>query len=207
MRFEIPTIIPTKVAEQFKAAVGTQQLTDAGHTVVGFATMAAKKANDSRLDLNAKFEPQVREARKTALAAVKSVREARVRLESSVDPLVDRALERLPENVSDTVAEVRKVTKQAVATTDRRVVDLIEFATAIPAKPVRRTVATKAAVKTAAAKSAPKSTAKAAPATQAASKPASVRKARVAKPAIAKPAIAKPASAKPATVKTARKAA
>ena len=30
-------------------------LTDAGHTAVGFATMAAKKANDVRLDLNGRY--------------------------------------------------------------------------------------------------------------------------------------------------------
>jgi hypothetical protein len=205
MRFEIPTIIPTKVAEQFKAAVGTQQLTDAGHTVVGFATMAAKKANDSRLDLNAKFEPQVREARKTALAAVKTVRNARVRFESSVDPLVDRALERLPENVSDTVAEVRKVTRQAVASTDRRVVDLIEFATAIPSKPVRRPAA--ATTMTKSAKTAPKS------APKSIAKPVAARQARAAQPASTKRVSTKPvkpvstkATAKPAKA-AARKAA
>ncbi len=173
----LPSVLPADLSEKF---------TDAGHTAVGFVAMAAKQANDSRLDFNARFEPQVRDFRKSAINAVKAVTTARGRVVSSVDPVVDRLVERLPDTVSetiaDTVAEVRKVTRQAADTVEGRVIDAIEFATAIPAKAVRRTPA--AAAKPAAAKSVP-------------------AKASMAKKPVSKKTVAEKTVAKPVAKKTA----
>jgi hypothetical protein len=143
MRFELPTsITPSVLSDKVMNALPgdvSKGLTDASHTAVGFATMAMKRANDNRLDVNAKFEPQVRELRKSALGAIKAVRVVRERVETTIDPLFDRAVERFPEAVQDTVAELRKVSRQAAATAESRMVEAIEFVTAIPTKAVRRT--------------------------------------------------------------------
>ncbi len=151
MRYELPTFTsrPSRLTSGLASAISSQltpamtaKLTEAGHTVVGFAAMAAKQANDSRLSVNARFEPQVRDLRKTAVGTVKSASAARTRLADTVDPIVDRLVERLPETIADTVAEtiseVRKVGRQSVGTVEQRVIEAIEFATAIPATAVRR---------------------------------------------------------------------
>ncbi len=144
MRFELPTsITPSAISDKvMKALPGdlSTSITDAGHTAVGFATMAFKRANDARLDVNAKYEPQVRELRKNAIGIVKSAAVARQRVESAIDPVLDRAVERLPETLQDSAAEIRKVSRQAAIASERRIVDVIEFATAVPTKAVRRTV-------------------------------------------------------------------
>ena len=169
MRFELPTIsslptLPTLPALPTLPGDVTAKLTDAGHTAVGFAAMAAKQANDSRLELNGRFEPRVRDLRKNAVGTVKSVSAARLRLAETVDPIVDRMVERLPdtvaETIADTVAEVRKVSRQTAHNVELRVIEAIEFATAIPAKPVRRSTQKTAAAtgtKVATAKKAVKS--------------------------------------------------
>ncbi len=151
MRYELPTFTsrPSRLTSGLASAISSQltpamtaKLTEAGHTVVGFAAMAAKQANDSRLSVNARFEPQVRDLRKTAVGTVKSASAARTRMADTVDPIVDRLVERLPETIADTVAEtiseVRKVGRQSVGTVEQRVIEAIEFATAIPATAVRR---------------------------------------------------------------------
>ena len=139
MRFELPSDI-------------NKSLTDAGHTAVGFAATAAKRANDARLDTNARFQPQLVEARKRALELVENFDAARVRIESTVEPIVAAAVDRLPENVQDAVAEYRKVRVELVAKAHQNVVKAIEFATAVPVAPKAGT----SRATTAKAKKAPK---------------------------------------------------
>jgi polyhydroxyalkanoate synthesis regulator phasin len=237
MRFELPTQNIRPAVERLVKALPlkapfsalpnlptdsvTSSITDAGHTAVGFAAMAAKKANDSRLDFNAKFESQVREARKNALAAANTVRTARNRVQTTVDPLVDRAIERLPEVVAETaaetVSEVRKSSRKLASQADRKVVELIEFVTAVPAKPVRRTPAPTATSEAPARRStkkapATKSPATKSPATKASAKAApkaSAKKAPVARAqkAASKTAVKAVKSTAKSTVKSARRAA
>ncbi len=126
MRFELPSDL-------------NKSLTDIGHTAVGFATLAAKRANDARLDTNVRFKPQVVEARKRALQVVETLQTARLRVESAVEPLVDRAVDRLPENVQDGVGEFRKVRVEFAAKAHDGVVKAIKFATAIPVVPMAKT--------------------------------------------------------------------
>ena len=71
-------------------------LTDAGHTVVGFATLALKKGNDVRLDTAKTFESQIGDLRMQALALVEKVDETATELEERFEPLVSRMSERLP---------------------------------------------------------------------------------------------------------------
>lgn len=153
MRFELPADL-------------TKSLTDASHTAVGFATLAAKRANDARLDANARFEPQVLEARQRALTVVETIETARVRVETTVDPLVERAVERLPENVQDAVSEYRRMGKELAARAHDGAVRAIEFATAVPVTAAPKAAPAAAAPKAKAPKAAaPKTAPKSAPKT------------------------------------------
>ncbi len=184
MRFELPSDL-------------NKSLTDIGHTAVGFATLAAKRANDARLDTNMRFKPQVIEARKRALQVVETLQTARLRVESAVEPLVDLAVDRLPENVQDTVGEIRKSRVEFAAKAHDGVVKLIKFATAVPVVPMAKTAkttrTTAKAVRT--TKSAAKSATKAV--RSATAKPKAVKATRVAR--VAKPAAVEDARTSKAT--------
>ncbi len=184
MRFELPSDL-------------NKSLTDIGHTAVGFATLAAKRANDARLDTNMRFKPQVIEARKRALQVVETLQTARLRVESAVEPLVDLAVDRLPENVQDTVGEIRKSRVEFAAKAHDGVVKLIKFATAVPVVPMAKTAKTTSttakAVRT--TKSAAKSATKAV--RSATAKPKAVKATRVAR--VAKPAAVEDARTSKAT--------
>ena len=212
MRFELPSDL-------------NKSLTDIGHTAVGFATLAAKRANDARLDTNVRFKPQVVQVRKRALQVVETLQTARLRVESAVEPLLDRAVDRLPENVQDTVGEIRKSRVEFAAKAHDGVVKVIKFATTVPVVPMAKTTTKPAAagaatitkaVRTAksaadsAAKSATKSvrTATAKPVAKATrvarvAKPKAVKAARVAKSTAVK-ATKAPRTAKPTAIKAAR---
>ena len=182
MRFELPADL-------------TKSLTDASHTAVGFATLAAKRANDARLDANARFEPQVLEARQRALTVVETLETARVRVETTVEPLVERAVERLPENVQDAVGEYRRMGKELAARAHDGAVRAIEFATAVPVTAAPK-AATTAAPKSAKARRTPKAT-KAPKATASKTAPKAAAKS-VAKSA-AKPKAARSTTRRPRT--------
>ena len=85
-------------------------LTDAGHTAVGFATMAAKRANDVRLDLNDRYDEQTKDLRTNMLTVVEKFADVRTKVEARVDPVIETLTERLPaparkvvENLTDSV--------------------------------------------------------------------------------------------------------
>ena len=209
MRFELPSDL-------------NKSLTDIGHTAVGFATLAAKRANDVRLDTNVRFKPQVVEARKRALQIVETLQTARLRVESAVEPLLDRAVDRLPENVQDTVGEIRKSRVEFAAKAHDGVVKVIKFATAVPVVPMAKK--TKTASTTAVTAAGAATTAKAVRTTKAATKAVrsatakpvakATRVARVAKVKVVKPtrvvkstavkATKATRTAKPTAVKAAR---
>jgi starch synthase len=71
-------------------------LTDAGHTVVGFATLALKKGNDVRLDVSKKYEAQLNDLRSQALTLAERADETVSEIEDRVEPLVHRVTDRLP---------------------------------------------------------------------------------------------------------------
>ena len=160
-------------------------LTDAGHTAVGFATMAAKKANDVRLDFNGRYDEQTKDLRTNMLTVVEKFADVRTKVEARIDPMIETFAERLPaparkvvENLTDSVKEAQNKAHQFVV--DALTVEATKPAVKKPtasAKTAKAPVATKtAATKTAAKKTAAKTAAakKSAPATRktAATKPA-----------------------------------
>jgi hypothetical protein len=71
-------------------------LTDAGHTVVGFATLALKKSNEVRLDVSKKYEAQISDLRSQALTLAERAGETVSEIEDRVEPMVNRVTDRLP---------------------------------------------------------------------------------------------------------------
>jgi hypothetical protein len=61
-------------------------LTDAGHTVVGFATLALKKGNDVRLDVSKKYEAQLNDLRSQALTLAERADETVSEIEDASSP-------------------------------------------------------------------------------------------------------------------------
>jgi hypothetical protein len=102
-------------------------LTDAGHTVVGFATIAAKKAADLRQDfvtnvadrtevderLVATVKPFIGVARQRAFQLVSTMEDVTAGIDARIDPMVDAATDRLPNQVAkpvhEAVVELRRV--------------------------------------------------------------------------------------------------
>ena len=158
-------------------------LTDAGHTAVGFATMAAKKANDVRLDLNDRYEGSIVDFRKQALVVVKRAEAVRADVEARVEPVVTKVVDRLPEPAQKIINDATEAAKQL----QTKSYDFVVKALTVDEKS-----ATTAKATTPAAKSAPKA--------------AAAAKKTVAKKSAVKPAVKK-AAAKPAAKKASVKAA
>ena len=150
-------------------------LTDAGHTAVGFATMAAKKANDVRLDLNGRYDEQTKDLRTNMLTVVEKFADVRTKVEARIDPMIETFAERLPaparkvvENLTDSVKEAQNKAHQFVV--DALTVEATKPAVKKPIVSAKAPKTSKApvATKTAAKKTAAKTTAakKSAPATR-----------------------------------------
>ncbi len=128
-------------------------LTDAGHTVVGLATMAAKKANDVRLDVSDRYEEQTADFRSNLLTVVEKLADVRTKVEARVEPIVESLTDRLPAPARKVVETMTESVKDAQSKAHRMVVDALTVdapkATAPAAtKPaVRKPAAKKVAVK------------------------------------------------------------
>jgi hypothetical protein len=157
-------------------------LTDAGHTAVGFAAMAAKKANDVRLDLTDRYEDSFDGLRSQALVAVKRVETVRADMEARVEPVIAKMIDRLPEPAQKVVNDTTEAAKDLQARSYEFVVK------ALTVTQPTKAAATKAAAPKAATPKA--ATPKAAP-----------------KKSVAKKAVAKKAPVKPVAAKTTAKAA
>ena len=152
-------------------------LTDAGHTAVGFATMAAKKANDVRLDFNNRYVGSPVDFRKQALVLVQRAESVRVDVEARVEPVVAKVVDRLPAPAQKLINDATDAAKELQSKSYDFVVKALTVETAAPTAktPVRKTAAktTPAARKAAAKPAARKTAAKTAPAARkAAAKPA-----------------------------------
>ena len=86
-------------------------LTDAGHTVAGFATLAAKKATEVRSDVAERYEAQLAESRKAALNVVTRIEGARTSFEAKVEPVVAKVTDRLPEPAQKVIADMTEARK------------------------------------------------------------------------------------------------
>ena len=86
-------------------------LTDAGHTVAGFAALAAKKATEVRSDFAKRYEAQVSESRKVALDVVTRLEGARSAFDAKVEPVVAKVTDRLPEPAQKVIADMAEARK------------------------------------------------------------------------------------------------
>jgi hypothetical protein len=170
-------------------------LTDAGHTVVGLATMAAKKANDVRLDMSDRYEEQTADLRSNLLTVVEKFADVRTKVEARVEPVIESFTDRLPAPARKVVETMTESVKDAQDKAHRMVVDALTVEVPV-AKPATKTAAKPATPKTAARKTA-KTTA---------AKKIAVKK-PVAKTSTAKTSTAKAAATKAPAKKAARKAA
>ncbi len=165
-------------------------LTDAGHTAVGFATMAAKKANDVRLDLNDRYDEQSKDLRTNMLTVVEKFADARTKLEARIDPVIETMTERLPAPARKVVENLTDSVKQAQAKAHQFVVDALTVeAPKTTAKPSVKTSAKKTSVRAAKAPVAKKA---------AVTKTTAAKKAAVTKTAAKKPVARKAAVRKAA---------
>jgi hypothetical protein len=86
-------------------------LTDAGHTAVGFAALAYKKAIDVRHDLTDRYEESFVDFRKQALVAVKRAESVRSDVEARIEPVVAKVVDRLPEPAQKLVNDATEAAK------------------------------------------------------------------------------------------------
>jgi hypothetical protein len=212
--FETPTIDIQEIRST---------LTEAGNTAAGFAVLAAKRANDLRLDATSRYSSQINEFRKQALVVVNRVESVRADMEAAVEPTLTKVLDRLPAPAAKVAAQAQEAVKSFQVKAHDMVVEALSAevpaaktasssaaATATKAKPSEGTAA-KAAKKTVAkAEKAPKTVkavktvkvTKLVKAAKSAAKPAKAVKTSSAKAVVAKPAAKKVArSAKPATAR------
>jgi hypothetical protein len=172
--FETPTIDIQEIRST---------LTEAGNTAAGFAVLAAKRANDLRLDATSRYSTQINEFRKQALVVVNRVESVRADMEAAVEPTINKVLDRLPAPAAKVAAQAQEAMKSLQVKAHDMVVEALTVE--IPAaktttndqsKPAAAKTAAKAAktVKTAAAKS-PKATKPVAKKVARAAKPAAVR--------------------------------
>lgn len=108
-------------------------LTDAGHTAVGLATMAAKKANDVRLDLTDRYDDQTKDLRSNLLTVVQKFDGARSKVEARVEPVIESIAARLPAPARRVVENLTESAKEAQAKAHKRVVDALTVETVQPA--------------------------------------------------------------------------
>ena len=157
-------------------------LTDAGHTAVGFATMAAKKANDVRLDFTDRYDESLVDLRQQALEIVKRAESVRMDVEARVEPVVAKVVDRLPQPAQKLFHDATEAAKDLQSKSYEFVVKTLS-----PEAPVTKSASAK-------------STAAKKPATKAAATKAPVTKSPVTKsPAAKSPAAKKPVARKSAT--------
>jgi hypothetical protein len=211
--FETPTIDIQEIRST---------LTEAGNTAAGFAVLAAKRANDLRLDATSRYSSQINEFRKQALVVVNRVESVRADMEAAVEPTLTKVLDRLPAPAAKVAVQAQEAVKSFQVKAHDMVVEALTAEapatkTAAPKTASAKTTAAPAAKASAAAKKTVKKTTKAsaAVAKPGARKVGRPSKAEVAaRAAAAAPAVsakaAKPAkaakAAKPAAKKVARAA-
>ena len=174
-------------------------LTDAGHTAVGFATMAAKKANDVRLDLNGRYDEQTKDLRTNMLTVVEKFADVRTKVEARIDPMIETFAERLPAPARKVVENLTDSVKEAQNKAHQFVVDALTVEATKPA--VKKPTVSAKAAKTAKAPVATKTSAKKTVAKKTAAKKTAAKKtaAKRTAPATRKTSATKPAARKAAS--------
>jgi hypothetical protein len=193
--FETPTIDIQEIRST---------LTEAGNTAAGFAVLAAKRANDLRLDATSRYGSQINEFRKQALAVVNRVESVRSDMEAAVEPTIAKVIDRLPAPAAKVAAQAQEAVKSFQVKAHDMVVEALTSEAPL-APPVAKTPAAKApAAKTSATK-APAAKAPVAKATKVAAAKTTRAKTAVAKSSAAKTVAAKTSAAKSPVAKVAKK--
>lgn len=148
--FETPTLDIRELRSVF---------TDAGHTAVGFAAMAAKKANDVRLDLNDRYDEQTKDLRTNMLTVVERLADVRTKVEARIDPVMETFTERLPAPARKVVENLTDSVKEAQSKAQQFVVDALTVEAPKPAAKKTATPSAKAASAPVAEKTTTKNTA------------------------------------------------
>ena len=169
-------------------------LTDAGHTAVGFATMAAKKANDVRLDFNGRYDEQTKDLRTNMLTVVEKFADVRTKVEARIDPMIETFAERLPAPARKVVVNLTDSVKEAQNKAHQFVVDALTVEATKPA--VKKPTVSAKAAKTAKAPVATKTSAKKTVAKKTAAKKTAAKRTA---PATRKTSATKPAARKAAS--------
>lgn len=190
--FETPTIDIQEIRST---------LTEAGNTAAGFAVLAAKRANDMRLDATSRYSTQINEFRKQALVVVNRVESARADMEAAVEPTLTKVMDRLPAPAAKVAAQAQEAVKSFQAKAHDMVVEALTAEVPTPKAPAAKTAAKPSVAKTAIVKKTVSKTA-VAKTTKSAAKTAVAKTAKPAKKIVAKTA----AKAKPAAKPAARKA-
>lgn len=190
--FETPTIDIQEIRST---------LTEAGNTAAGFAVLAAKRANDMRLDATSRYSTQINEFRKQALVVVNRVESARADMEAAVEPTLTKVMDRLPAPAAKVAAQAQEAVKSFQAKAHDMVVEALTAEVPTPKAPAAKTAAKPSVAKTAIVKKTVSKTA-VAKTTKSAAKTAVAKTAKPAKKVVAKTA----AKAKPAAKPAARKA-
>ena len=182
-------------------------LTDAGHTAVGFATLAAKKGNEIRLDASKKYESQISGFRAQAIALANRADATASELEDRFVPVVTKLTDRLPGPVGKVAHDLADQGKALRHEAHKLVVKVLS-SDVVSAAPTASASAAKSAARSTAA---PKAAAKAAkPAAAKATKVATAKVTKVATAAKSATKAAKPVAgrsvAKAARVTTTAKA-
>ncbi len=119
-------------------------LTDVGHTAVGFATMAAKKANDVRLDFTGRYDDSLVDLRHQALEIVKRAESVRVDVEARVEPVMTKVVERLPQPAQKLIQDAAEAAKELQSKSYQFVVKSLSSEAKAPvAKKANKTAAPK----------------------------------------------------------------
>lgn len=100
--FETPTIDIQEIRST---------LTEVGNTAAGFAVLAAKRANDLRLDATSRYSSQITEFRKQALVVVNRVESVRADMEAAVEPTLAKVLDRLPAPAAKVAVQAQEAVK------------------------------------------------------------------------------------------------
>jgi hypothetical protein len=196
--FETPTIDIQEIRST---------LTEAGNTAAGFAVLAAKRANDLRLDATSRYSSQINEFRKQALVVVNRVETVRADMEAAVEPTLSKVLDRLPAPAAKVAAQAQEAVKSFQVKAHDMVVEALtaevpaakessaKTATPVSDKASESAAAKKSVVKPAKAAK-PVKAVKAGKTAEAASASTPAKAAEAAKNPVAKAATSKPAAKK-----------
>jgi hypothetical protein len=198
--FETPTIDIQEIRST---------LTEAGNTAAGFAVLAAKRANDLRLDATSRYSSQINEFRKQALVVVNRVETVRADMEAAVEPTLSKVLDRLPAPAAKVAAQAQEAVKSFQVKAHDMVVEALtaEVPAAKESSAKTATPVSDKASESAAAKKSVVKPAKAAKAVKAGKTAEAASASTPAKAAeAAKNPVAKAATSKPAAKKVARAA-